>query len=299
MITAVDMHLGGYGACADIFPLFIAARRLKVNFVQRLIRSGADVNRMNAIEQTALHVASMHADYNNRILCYPFSIKPHSVRLSQSALVLEFLLENGADIDQRDHNGRTPLHYACNSGYKHFINVLAKNGADAHAKDDFGFTPLDLVACKDYTATKTLIQAYDFPVEEIIEAHELLASVKYHRSAIGAMLQATELRIKHNIPKVILDPEECYNFVKEWESLKELREHTHDKHWLTLQAILAKERILRGKIAITNIDESTKTCKFFSSIFKALMNLQRQVNTFFIIKKSHFNLIRHTGITTF
>jgi len=60
--------------------------------------------------------------------------------------VCEFLLANKADIDAKESNGRTPLHFAAAFGLNDVLEVLLKNKANVNAKDDSGFTPLHLAA---------------------------------------------------------------------------------------------------------------------------------------------------------
>ena len=48
----------------------------------------------------------------------------------------------GADVNAKDNNGWTPLHFA--SDRKNVAEFLIKKGADVNAKDKYGDTPLDL-----------------------------------------------------------------------------------------------------------------------------------------------------------
>lgn len=59
--------------------------------------------------------------------------------------VVRFLLENGADTSARDINGYTPLHTAVRHS-KETTKVLLEKGADVNARDDNGSTPLHVAA---------------------------------------------------------------------------------------------------------------------------------------------------------
>lgn len=52
--------------------------------------------------------------------------------------VVEFLLDNGADVNYGDASDRTPLMQCCYSGNKSKLELLIRNGANVNAKDNWG-----------------------------------------------------------------------------------------------------------------------------------------------------------------
>jgi hypothetical protein len=69
------------------------------------------------------------------------------------------LVAMGVNVDQRDENGATALHYASDKGQVEVIKVLVEHGADKEAKDAQGCTPLHLAADNGHVeATKLLIE---------------------------------------------------------------------------------------------------------------------------------------------
>jgi len=62
--------------------------------------------------------------------------------------IVKLLLKNGADINQRNNNGWNPLMYASRFVYLELVKLLVKNGADINQRDNNGWNPL-LYAC-DY-----------------------------------------------------------------------------------------------------------------------------------------------------
>ncbi|XP_071572585.1 uncharacterized protein [Temnothorax nylanderi] len=60
------------------------------------------------------------------------------------------LLKDGADANDKDIDGRTPLHYAVNSGQASVVNFLLENGADVTQVTNKGNTPLHTATSKGY-----------------------------------------------------------------------------------------------------------------------------------------------------
>lgn len=62
--------------------------------------------------------------------------------------VVEFLLQNGANVHARDDGGLIPLHNACSFGHAEVVNMLLSHGADSNARDNWDYTPLHEAAIK-------------------------------------------------------------------------------------------------------------------------------------------------------
>ena len=56
--------------------------------------------------------------------------------------VVEFLLQNGADVHAKDKGGLVPLHNACSYGHYEVTELLVKHGASVNVCDLWKFTPL-------------------------------------------------------------------------------------------------------------------------------------------------------------
>ncbi|EDM13189.1 tankyrase, TRF1-interacting ankyrin-related ADP-ribose polymerase 2 (predicted) [Rattus norvegicus] len=62
--------------------------------------------------------------------------------------VVEYLLQNGANVQARDDGGLIPLHNACSFGHAEVVNLLLQHGADPNARDNWNYTPLHEAAIK-------------------------------------------------------------------------------------------------------------------------------------------------------
>ena len=217
------------------FPLMTMARKELPSLVKLLLESGADSNMTNSIGQSVLHV------------CHPCLSVIHQIE------ILELLLTHDADPNLRDDFGRTPLHIACCGSPLEVVEVLLRAGAQGNTVDDNGFSELHLAAHSHYhpaEKVERLLKEFSYPEEVVIEAFETLAfSLLQHINfesldpVLDVMRQATQMRNDFSLPKTICDPIECYNYAKEWETLEELETYKDSSKLLTIQAVLARERI--------------------------------------------------------
>lgn len=81
-------------------------QELDFEFIEDLLREGADLNFMDRYGQTVLHEVARiwHVD------------------------VAKFVLENGGDVNSADDYGRTPLHVAAAVDYPEMVEFLVSNG---------------------------------------------------------------------------------------------------------------------------------------------------------------------------
>lgn len=58
--------------------------------------------------------------------------------------VVEYLVEKGANVNEKDDDGYTPLHVAAKKGYLEIVEYLVEKGAKINEKDKSAKTPLQL-----------------------------------------------------------------------------------------------------------------------------------------------------------
>lgn len=168
----VDWMEEGYTA------LHYACHHRIENMVDLLLGEGADVEITESTGKKPLHIACRYGyiDIIEALLHNPFRVRVdinmkkgsedgespgatplHEVILDYGYLgnkfeVIEFLLENGADVNAVDDNGETPLHYVIQSLDSHSLdayeksieiaNFLINEGADVNISNADGNTPL-------------------------------------------------------------------------------------------------------------------------------------------------------------
>jgi ankyrin repeat protein len=159
------------GACIDVSSrygwtaLMRAAEANNPGILDVLIQKGADVNRQNGWESTALMLASYDASPRivKRLLEAGASVEFEGAQKSALVMacrsahqrgateVIKALLEHGADTEQTDEYGKTPLMMVCDNEARLFkhphafagsraeyikqARLLVAHGADVHAKD--------------------------------------------------------------------------------------------------------------------------------------------------------------------
>lgn len=154
-------------------PLSLACMMDKKDFVFALLRKGADVNLQSGqLKQCALHHAANHE--TGRVRC------------------VELLYEYGADLDVRDSDKSTALHFACTMGNKEVFNFLLKNGANLNLLDLDMETPLiRAILARNQYMIESLISAgcdVNYPHGEPLE---------YLIKTIPPMMECIHLFMKH------------------------------------------------------------------------------------------------------
>lgn len=125
-----------------------AAAAGELDSVKALLRGGDDPNEDLCFSYTPLASAAMwgHEDVVAVLLrngARPRSGGKTALLLSDDPAVVKLLLQAGAEVDARNLNGDTPLHYAASLGRMEVMPLLLKAGADVNALDRNGHTALD------------------------------------------------------------------------------------------------------------------------------------------------------------
>ena len=73
--------------------------------------------------------------------------------------ISDLLLANKADVNARDRDGNSPLHFAAFNDHKDIADLLLAKGAAVNAKTDKGVTPLHWAAMKGHKDVVELLLA--------------------------------------------------------------------------------------------------------------------------------------------
>ncbi len=140
--------------------LLEAAENGTPEMIEELIALGADMNATNSKGETPLDIAAGKLKHI-QMLAY-WGAREHWVRYNQEIKLLDAklfeatrtstpekiqeLLDSGANIHAKDHEGREPIHMAASLGTPEKIQKLYDLGADLNVTDNKGRTPLDMAS---------------------------------------------------------------------------------------------------------------------------------------------------------
>jgi uncharacterized protein len=121
-------------------PLHLAVFFGHAACAKALVEAGAAVNERakNAMENMPIHAAAA----------------------GRSADAVVILIENGADINARQHGGWTALHAAAQNGDASIAHVLIGAGADVKARADNNQSALDLALTKGHQDMVDILEHY-------------------------------------------------------------------------------------------------------------------------------------------
>uniref|UniRef100_A0A8D0D5R9 Ankyrin repeat domain 44 n=1 Tax=Sander lucioperca TaxID=283035 RepID=A0A8D0D5R9_SANLU len=139
-------------------PLHAAASSGQIAVVKHLLNLAVEIDESNAFGNTALHVACFNGqdavvseliDYganvsqaNNK----GFTPLHFAAASTHGALCLEFLVNNGADVNVQSRDGKSPLHMTAVHGRFTRSQTLIQNGGEIDSVDKDGNTPLHIAA---------------------------------------------------------------------------------------------------------------------------------------------------------
>lgn len=141
---------------------------------KELLVKGADPNIPDAKGATALHHRTLHW---------------------QDELI-EDLLNAGANIEAKDHDLRTPLHWACSSPYPQAARWLLLHDADFEARDRTGATPLHIAAKACYQTERAMAMLIQKGAD--VQSADYSGATPLHLAAKAGKLHAVRTLIRYD-----------------------------------------------------------------------------------------------------
>ncbi|XP_060529006.1 protein fem-1 homolog CG6966 [Cylas formicarius] len=244
-----------------VTPLWCAAVSGKLSVVQVLLKNGADVNAVSdsgstpvrsACFMTHFEIVKYLVECGAKINLSNYNGGTCLINSVQSAVLSEFLLQHGADVNAKDVQNKTALHYAIQEHRLETTKLLLKYGADYNAKSTYGDDALQMACLKGANRIFDFLTLhFSYSPERLANAHELIGTtfLDEHNDisvAIFHWKEALIIRQNHGLfPKQpVIPPHEAYRYQTEFQTMEELELLSVDLDLLKIQSLLMAERIL-------------------------------------------------------
>lgn len=270
-VCAADMEQRGVYEVPDdrsvhtVTPLWCAAVAGRPEVVRALADAGADLNAPSDSGSTPVRSACFmtHVDVVRLLVRRGADLRRPNhnggtclINSVQSARLCAYLLDHGADVNARDTQLKTVLHYAIQEHRADTARLLLERGADPLLTSRAGDDALRTACLKGAAQIVRMLSArVRYPPERLADAYELLGSTLLDEfndvsAALAAWRRATALR--HGGPVYLAKgpvrepppPPAAVGGAREWRTLAELQAAAGDVDALRAQSLLVVARIL-------------------------------------------------------
>lgn len=248
-----------------VSPLWCASVAGKVEVVEVLVKYGADVNSVSDTGSTPVRSACFmtHLDIVRLLVSNKADIqRPNHnggtclINSVQSVELCKFLLENGADVNAKDIQNKTALHYAIQEHRSETTKLLLQYNADPFIFSKWGDDALQTSCLKGAGEIfNHLVDNIDYSPERVASAYELIGTTfldEHHDTpkALNYWKAACDLRESRGISKEVNISNNSkldlyYSKLREFTNSSQLEAMSHNQDELRLQSLLICERVLK------------------------------------------------------
>ena len=138
---------GGYFQAADLLRLGGADLDVRGKYGRNPLHAAAYSGNLEVVRILIDYdPAYVNVRSESRSTPLHWALRGHDFKDGSVISVLRLLLEQGADINAQNQDGRTPLHMASFDRALEVVRLLLEHGADVEVKNKYGRTPLHLAS---------------------------------------------------------------------------------------------------------------------------------------------------------
>ncbi|KFB51997.1 AGAP004499-PA-like protein [Anopheles sinensis] len=245
-----------------VTPLWCACVSGKLPVVKCLVLLGSNINALSDTGSTPLRSACFmtHIDIVQFLVEHGADIKKPNynggtclINSVQSVTLCTYLISKGADVNARDIQDKTALHYAIQEHRLETAQLLLEHGADPFAKSRYGDDALQTACLKGaYHIFDFLKKRINYSAERLADAHELFGStliddLNVTRGAVLHWRLAHQIRLRgpeYICKRPTIEPRPAYGYAAEFSTISELDNIAADVDAMRVQSLLIYERIL-------------------------------------------------------
>ncbi|CEL11342.1 hypothetical protein ASPCAL14445 [Aspergillus calidoustus] len=159
----------------------------RLSTVQKLATLGADLHGILPLRQTTTGI-----EYPHTLLHYELRHTLHAAAYYNRPDIVQYLLKQGAEVNQRGPLSYTALHHASKHGHTEVVKVLLDHGAAVNLRDEsWGWTPLHAAASQGSSHVIELLLEHGADVGML--AGENGARTPLYEAAYGGNQRAFEI----------------------------------------------------------------------------------------------------------